>query len=269
MEKEQERLIAALTAPLVHFEPLRALFLAGSLGRGGGDEFSDVDLVAVLDPALHEGFAVRWRGILGAVAPPVYWQEHRRGGLLINAIAADWQRIDLYMVGPDALGRRAKTTVRPLIDRDHIYRGLPEALPPSPQDPARVAGLIEEFLRVLGMMPVALGRGEHFIGIWGASILRDLLKALMLEAVAAQGKGGALHLSLVLPPAEMAVLCALPSPVAERQSVLEANLAIARAFLPRARALAARLELDWPEAFEAATRANLERRLGIAAEALG
>ena len=58
-------------------------------------------------------------------------------------------------------------------------------------------------------------------------------------------------------------LQSLPVGAPDRAGVIEANLAIARLFLPRARSLAARLDMDWPEAFEAATRRHLRGRLGM------
>jgi hypothetical protein len=73
--------------------------------------------------------------------------------------------------------------------------------------------------------------------------------------------GGILHLSRVIDPERMAILTSLPSPDATRDSVLAANQAVARVFFPHAKALAAKLGLTWPQAFEDATRAILTRTL--------
>jgi hypothetical protein len=57
-------------------------------------------------------------------------------------------------------------------------------------------------------------------------------------------------------------LRSLPYPQPERDEVIEANFAMARAFMPRARAMAQRLGIAWPEVFEAATRRRLAATLG-------
>ena len=48
-----------------------------------------------------------------------------------------------------------------------------------------------------------------------------------------------------------------------RDDLIAAHVAIAEAFLPRARRIADQIGLDWPTAFEAATRQHLHRELGI------
>ena len=72
----------------------------------------------------------------------------------------------------------------PLIDPDDLHSALPDDLPPGAPKPARVQGLIEEFIRVLGLLPVAIGRGEHVVAARGAGLLRDKLIDLMLEDAA-------------------------------------------------------------------------------------
>jgi hypothetical protein len=47
---DQQRLVATAVDRLQGDPDLRALFLAGSLGRGNGDRWSDEDLVAVVEP---------------------------------------------------------------------------------------------------------------------------------------------------------------------------------------------------------------------------
>ncbi|MBY3389195.1 hypothetical protein [Rhizobium laguerreae] len=56
----------------------------------------------------------------------------------------------------------------------------------------------------------------------------------MLEEVNVPDRGGALHLSKVLPEADMDLLLSLPFPKPNREEVIDANFDIARHFLPRA-----------------------------------
>ena len=259
---DQQQLVGEITSALRGDADLRALFLAGSLGRGDGDRFSDVDLVAVVEREAQEGFGARWRATFEAITPVVFWYAPRGIRTLISAITQDWLRCDLYMVAPDSLEGRAKSTLTPLIDPDDLHSALPDDLPPGASKPARVRGLIEEFIRVLGLLPVAMGRGEHVVAARGAGLLRDKLIDLMLEDAALPGGHGALHLSRLLPPEDMACLAALPPARPDRPDV-EAHLATARAFIPRARRMARDLGVPWPEAFAAATARHLEAELQV------
>lgn len=182
--------------------------------------------------------------------------------MLLNAVTDDWLRCDLIIVTPDRFTGRSRDRLRPLFDRDGLYDALPDTLTPRQPDPARVARLIGEFIRVLGLLSVVVGRREYFTAVYGAGLQREALMNLMLEEVTVPDPGGALHLSTVLPADRMAVLSALPCPRPDRDEVIAAHIEIARQFFPRARVLAATLGVDWPGAFEAAARRALRRQFG-------
>lgn len=256
----QQELITAAKAALEPMEAVRGLFLSGSFGRGTADAWSDVDLIALAPPEDHAALAADWRRTLEAITPIVFWQELPRGGILLNAVSEEWLRCDLAIT--DDIGRRARNTVRPLIDRDGVYDALPDTLPPRGPDVGTVRYLIHEFIRMLGLMPVCLGRGEYVTMVLGVGMLRGHLEALLMQDVTAPDPGGILHQSRLLPPEQMQLLYALPYPGPEREALIEANFAIAREFMPRARAMAERLGIEWPEAFEAATRRRLQATLG-------
>ena len=262
---DQDQLITAVAEAMSDKDAVRGLFLAGSFGRGTADRWSDVDLIVIAAPAQHAALAADWRVTLDAITPIVFWNELNRGVLIINAVSEGWLRCDLSIVAMETFGRRAKNTVRPLIDRDGIYDALPPSLPPRAPDPGTVSHLIHEFIRMLGLMPVGLGRGEYVTMVLGVGMLRGHLEALLMQDVSEPDPGGILHQSKLLPPEQMQLLKSLPYPGPEREALIEANLAIAREFMPRARIMARRLGLEWPEVFEAATRRHLAATLGQAA----
>ncbi|CAN7379583.1 aminoglycoside 6-adenylyltransferase [Devosia sp. LjRoot3] len=262
----QQDIIAAAKTALADDEAVRGLFLSGSFGRGSDDEWSDVDLLAVVGKDDQRGVADRWHKALNALAPVVYWNELERGGFLINAVTEDWLRCDLYMVEPGHVGQRAKNTVRPLIDRDGIYDGLPATLPLKTPNPHALRYQINEFIRILGLTPVAMGRGEYLTAVMGNGLLRGLLADLFMQDVSDPDTGGILHMSKLLPAEQIKIMSDLPFPNATANAVIEAHLAVARVFMPRAKAMAERLGVEWPEAFEAATRRVLEEKLGVEAD---
>lgn len=257
-------LIDHVKTSLAAVPALNALFLGGSHGQGQADRFSDIDFVALADAERHEALAAKFRDALAELAPVVFWTARQGvGGFLVNAILADWTRCDLYLRPASAFDGRARNTVRPLIDPDRIWDSLPPELPAAEPDARRVSHIIHEFIRVLGLTSVGAGRGEYVLLVRGTGILRDLLTDLMIEQCPLPERGGALHPSRLICADDMAELAALPCPAPERDAVIAANIAIAEAFLPRARHVAGQIGLDWPDAFEAATRMYLERELGI------
>jgi hypothetical protein len=255
---DQHAFIARITPLLEPDLRVRALFLSGSFGRGTDDAFSDVDLVALVDPSEHQSFAGAWRGTLEQIAPVVHFFQVPFAPVW-SSITDRWLRCDLMLVAPTGFNR-AQDQLKPLIDRDGIYPALPPVTPPHRLDPARLAGLIAEFIRVLGLLPVADGRGEYELAAVGSGLLRGMLTDLLVMETGRE-RGGMLHLSRVLDPDRMDVLLGLPVAQPRRDSAIAAQLALARVFVPRAKALAAAHGVAWPEAFEAATRANLARAL--------
>lgn len=178
-----------------------------------------------------KSFATRWRvagkscsGATRIVRPA-----------LINAITADWTRFDAVLLKPDQLGGQSQAALRPLIDRDGLFDGLPEGGGPArDMAPARLAYLIDEFIRVLGLLHLVAGRKEYLNGVTGWFLLRGHLIDLMIEQTAAPDRGGALHLNRLITEAQQAELAALPQPAPELDSLIGAHRAIASC-LPAAR----------------------------------
>ncbi len=236
------------------------LFLSGSHATRTADAFSDIDLVGVAEPADHSALVAIFRAALDQVLPIVLFRAFPQGqSCLTNAVTADWDRMDLYLQSPELFSRRPAGSVLALHDPDNRLAALQPVDRPDPRP--RIAYLAEEFLRVLGLLHVAAGRGDYVTAATGAGLLRDHLIAL-LRIEAGVEQEGALHLSRSLSPQDMAMLYALPVPNPDRDSVLAAHLVLARAFIPRARRLLDRHGLSWPAPLEDATRRRLTRTFG-------
>jgi len=259
-EITRDELIDRIATAVEPDQRIRALFLAGSLGSGTADRFSDVDLLAIAARESHEPLAEAWRELLGRIVPVVYFNRLPAPVPILNAISSGWLRCDLLIADRSELARRSRDSLRVLIDRDQLYAELTAQLPPQPSR-ERVTFLIQEFIRVLGLMPVAIGRGEYVLGVIGGGLLRQHLLSLLLET--APKRGGMLRLSGQISDADLTMLRELPIAAPTRQSVIDANLACAREFLPRAKQLAKTLGIPWPEEFEAATARHLQQELEI------
>lgn len=257
---DQHTLIARVADGFGGDPRIAALFLSGSYGAGTADAFSDVDLLAIADPADHEGLAADWRKALEAIAPIVYFNRLPHG-LILNAVTDDWLRVDLHIATAEHLTHTAQDSLKPLVDRGHLYATLRPETPVPAQNSGRLGWMVGDFIRILGLTPVAIGRGEVELMTVGNTFLRRFLTDLLIMEVNPRIPGGMLHLSRVLDAGRMAVLAAVPLPQLSAESAIASNLALARTFMPRAKALCAALGVEWPTAFEAATRRNLQRAL--------
>jgi len=259
----QQALLDAIVRVLSADPAIEAAWLGGSLGRGAGDAYSDVDVVALVGdgPAAEAG--LRHASAADRIVRPVLVTPPF-GGRILNVVTEDWDRFDISFVEPPELARYRAGRLVELFNRGE--RGPPEGLPPPyAASPETVLPLVNEFLRVIGLLPLGVGREEWLVAVAGIGILRQLALDLMLEenGVGPGERGGALRRNPLLTLEQRQTLEGLSPVAANRASVIEASLQLAALFLPRARNLAGRVGAAWPEAFEAATRRHLKAQLGL------
>lgn len=260
----QQRALIERIQTLLESEPrVHGAWLSGSLGKGEGDAFSDVDvlvLVAQGDSPLVSGDLAKR---LGEVAP-VGLMNSLFGGRVLNVVTEDWQRFDLSFAEGGEIGRFDANALTPLFQREGA---APVAQPVVPYEPSPegLRRMVEEFLRVLGLSVVGAGRREYVLMMWGAELLLRMTMDLMLEEnrIAPGARGGALHRNPFLSEAQRMELEGVPPLSATHESALAVNGYIASIFLPRARRLASEIGASWPEAFEAATRRHVQRHLAL------
>ena len=228
------------------------------------DAYSDIDFVLVAEEGASDGAAELWREAISRTGEIVLWRDRTTRRNLINAITADWTRTDVIIAKPDEMRAETQAGLKPLFDHDrHLRAPGKDAKEDEVRNLARIKHQIEEFIRILGLLHLAAGREEYINGVLGVFHLRNLLVELMIEETAAPHRGGALQLNRLLTDEQKDVLVALPPALPDRDAMIAAHLAYARAFLPRARRLAADWGIEWPERFEAVTWDHLRSSLAI------
>ena len=260
---EQQELVDTISRVLAADLEIGAAWLGGSLGRGSGDAFSDVDVVALVATGPATAVGSRFGRAIESIADPALVTV-LFGGRVVSVVTTDWRRFDLSFVEPPDLVRyNARHLVALFNKGDHEPQCLDET--PYQTTPATVLALVNEYLRVLGLLVVALGREEYGLGLAGVDILRRLTIDLMLEenGVGSAERGGALRRNPFLEPDQRRELEALAPVSADRGGLLAANAELAAIFLPRARRLASRIGMVWPSVLEGATKRYLSDRLGL------
>lgn len=261
MTEAQRSLVERIRAVLEADARVDAAWLAGSLGQGAGDAFSDVDVLVLTPPGGATTVAARYAANLSAIAQTVL--ANVLFGRIVSAVAEDWRRFDLSFVEPSELVRYDGRRLSPLFNR--VDAVVPEQVQIAHRiDPTELSRTIAEFWRVLGLSVVGVGRQEWIVSLSGQEMLRRMVLDLMLDenGVGTADRGGALRRNPLLTPAQRAEFATLPPVTVDREGILAGNAALAALFLPRARRLAAVVGADWPDRLEAATRAHLFRHLG-------
>ncbi|MGJ8529287.1 hypothetical protein [Maritalea sp.] len=144
---------------------------------------------------------------------------------------------------------------QPLFDQLNV---TPDELQPSAQN---IEYIINEFLRILGLTVVGVGREEYFLCTIGQGHLRNLFMSFLLE-VDRKKLGGALKLRDVLDDEHLGVLTGLPATTVDRAQIIQTQIIMARSFFQIAKPICKAHNIEWPEQFEAATRAHLIAHLG-------
>ncbi|GIG56351.1 hypothetical protein Lfu02_07230 [Longispora fulva] len=246
-------LVDDLTSALSGHPGALGLWLAGSRGRGDHDRYSDVDLWLVVDDV--GAFVADWPALCDTVTPTVL-REQVGGAPVFTHVTPDWLRFDLSVSPVADVPGRSRVGLVPLLDRAGLHTQLAGPLPPPDVDADRAVAVTKEFLRVVGLLPMVLFRGDRVLAASGATLVRRLLNDLMDLSVPAVDPGGATRRYAALSAGHRAVLETLPAIEATGESVLAVHRACGAAFVPLARELCGD---RFPEELHTALVAHLRR----------
>jgi hypothetical protein len=268
----QEALIARARDVFAADDRVLAAYLVGGFAVGQGDAWSDVDLQCLVRDEAAEDLAATWRDVADAIAPTAHIQPFGRGTGGV-CITPDWLHFDVVFNPASSVDPKKLEGMVPLVDKVGL---LPKEPVPSPNrrgEPFFPLTTVEHFLYMLGNMVSVVGRNELVPATNGVIIVRDidLVGLLLAEQGWATTRQHAFgnpfpftkRLRTYLTDEQNTLLLSLPPLVATIDSVIEGYLALARAFLPRARSLAERTGSSWPAAYEAASVSYFESSLGV------
>ena len=247
-------------------ERIRLLWLTGSLAKGTADAQSDVDLRVAVRAADFATIDQWWQDLLNQVAPLVW--KHRWPGppdeAILGAITADYLRFDVVVQSTRDTRSRTLEAARLIFDKDGEAEHFPLTTPPAHDPYAHLSVLVEEFIRLLGMLPIVVERNDVPIGMEGQLALHSMLiSLLLLENGIDRGTSGKRHVAAFLNEEQRAILAQVPSLAPTMESLVQGRVAYGRLFLPRARRLMEALGQVYPEDFEAATKRHLWETLGL------
>lgn len=268
----QEALIAKATEVLTSDDRVLAAYLVGGFAVGSADAWSDVDLQVTIRDEARDDVAESWKVIANAISTTAHVQSFA-GAIGGVCITPEWLHFDIVFNPLSSVDPRSVEGMVPLLDKENILPKEPVPRPDRQGEPFFPLRTVEHFLYMLGNMVSVIGRNEPIPASNGVILVRDIdLVGLML---AEQGLNttrehsfGNLfpftkRLRSYLTVEQNRVLESLPPLVASIDSVIEGYLALARAFLPRARRLAEKTGAQWPLEYERASVRYFEQSLGV------
>jgi hypothetical protein len=229
---------------------VRSVTVAGSVGAGTADRWSDLDLAIVTDPDHHDEFISDWPGWLERITPTVFARTPI-ASFIINTVTDEGLTVDLVIWSGQIPAARPRTgyQVGSLSTR---YGNIGDALEYAVAEQLR--GLAGPFISLIH-------RGEHLRHLTGVPHLLGLLTTVFL---AETGEA---------PPAKVwnqtyteeqrAAVAALPAVRATRDDLIAFGLAIANLIVDRARPLFPQHHLDWPAGLARVAAARIRDELGI------
>lgn len=268
-----ERLVQRAAEVFQADDNIVAGYVVGSLATDDADPWSDADLRAVVQDQSRPELVDHWCRTVDAISPTV--DTHMFGGGEVGGvcITPEWLHFDLVLNPRSDPELPQEGGLRALVDKEDILPQEPVAVPHSGGAPFFPEEQVRSFLYMLGNMVSVIGRNEPISGTNGVVVVRDamLVRLLLAErglrSTRLDGGKGIFPFTKRLRPflteEQYSVLTGLPPLEATLDSVIDGYVALGRAFLPRARRLAAATGAVWPEAYERASVSYFERSLGV------
>ena len=268
----QEALVLRAVEVLGADPRILAGYLVGGFAVGQGDAYSDVDFQFLASDDATGDLAESWTELLERIAPPAHVSPFP-GAIGGSVITPDWLHYDIVIHPVSAVDVATVEGMVPLFDKAGLLPDGPVPRPDRRREPFYPEFAVHHFLYMLGNMVSVVGRNEPIPLTNGVMLVRDMcLVRLFLaengwETTREHAFGNPFpftkRLRTYLDDEQNALLASLPPLTATIDAGIDGYVALARIFLPRARALAARTGATWPEAYERASVGYFERMLGV------
>jgi hypothetical protein len=276
----QEAFIKRAGEVLSDDDRILAGYLVGGFAVGLGDAFSDVDLQCCILDGAAEDLRSSWPTLAAEIAPLARVKPFggpARGPFIAPiggmCITPEWLHFDIVFQPQSSVDISSIVGMVPLFDKADLLPDTPVPRPDRRGDPFLPLGAVDHFLYMLGNVVSAIGRNEIIPAMNGVIMIRDiaLVGLLLAEGGLATTREHVMgnpfpftkRLRSYLTDEQNALLESLPPLAPNLDSVIDGYVALAEAFLPRAKRLAASTGSSWPTEYETASVAYFERMVGV------
>lgn len=256
----QQRCIAAATQILPDCPGVRAVWVGGSLARGEGDQFSDVDLNCLVSKDSLEFWRHRWSDVISELVGPLTMARTINDSIIGGfSVTRDWEHVDLIV-------HQLETFVRPaayhvLYDPARLVDSAPSR--PVESDKSMSAGDMSEFFFYLtGSFATLIGRGELTLAQNSVLSLRQWLIQLMFVENGRKPIGGARRLNNYLTAEQQEDLEKIGMILDSPQQISASAAKVFYSFAGRAKQLTVIDGSTFPEPMFHVAERHLRRTLG-------
>jgi hypothetical protein len=240
-------------------DEVRAVWLAGSVGRGSADAGSDLDLIVTVADAAFDDLA---DPSVWAPLDPLLCLDlpFLPGAAVITT--REGLRLDVVLERVSDLASTPYRRRLVVLDRDGLE--VPDEDPLPGPDPRVLHDLVVELLRQSAIFPAAvIARGDWLLGQESVISYRSLLYRIFVEANQPLPPMGVKQWSSRLTPGQRDMLAGLPLPSPDRDSVVACIVEVRRALRTHGRAAVEAAGGTWPVDLDDAM-ARLWRGAGLA-----
>jgi len=170
----RDELIARFTDACSADIRIVAAFVGGSVARGEADQYSDLDLCAIVsDEAADDVSSVR-AAILEQLGTPLFLEECGQEEPELFLIMVDGTDVELFCIRESRIHEMQVGPLRPLLDRKGVLTNLELPMkPPSRSDlTAELRHILAWFWHDVSHLIKALGRGQLWWAAGEAEALR-------------------------------------------------------------------------------------------------
>jgi hypothetical protein len=254
LEPGYDVLLARVVGAVEDDDRVRALWLAGSVGRGVADAGSDLDLVLTVTELAPFTDAGIWDVLDPVITLPIpgmpgCFAFTTRAGL----------RVDVVVETVEGLATSTYTRRVRVLDRDGLEPPPPGEDDRGP-DVARMQSILTELMRQSAIFPAAVvAREDWLLGQAAVMNYQRMLYDLLVESNQPLPVMGVKQWSSRLTPDQRELLRSLPAPAADRDSVVAAMLAVRRVIRTHGRAALESAGGTWPTEVDDAMAAYWQR----------
>ncbi len=238
-----------------------ASWLEGSFGRGAADRYSDIDIHLLVAKENKEAFQQGLESWLSDIQPLVLFRD-TFPGQMITCITTIGLRLDVWIHVGNTISLE-RNSVRVLSAVEGCIQFKAACRNDEPQDVApTLKQHINEFWRVLAILPTVLGREEHIAGFMGTTFVVTSLTEVLIIGNGKQRDRGVKNINVFLPQAlREEIEIALTMQGIDRDSIARAHLRLATIMQRCGPDIAEQHGLTYPFALEEAVLNYISREL--------
>ena len=240
-----------------------AVWLEGSFGTGTADRYSDIDIHLLVTEANKETFQQRLESWLSDIQPLVLFRD-TFPGQMITCITIAGLRLDVWVHSGDTISLE-RNKVHVLSATEGCIQFKATCRNDEPQNVASALKQhINEFWRVLAILPTVLGREEHIAGFMGTTFVVTSLTEVLIIGSGKQRDRGVKNINPFLPQTlTEEIEEALTMPGVDKESIAKAHLRLTAIMQRYGPDIAEQHKATYPFALEKTVLNYVSRELQI------